>query len=291
MTSSRDVGVVLVHGGWTDGSSWSPLVPIQPHGSERPFFCVHAVSGNVLCYRALASRLGAQQPFYALQARGLEDGQEPQTDVAAMARDYVAAVRSVQSHGPYLLGGWSVGGLIAFEMARQLQAQGEEIRLLALFDTPAPNGEEESVDEASLLASFALNLGLSREQLQTAADAFSQAQTEDPLSFLLEYGKAARIIPSDLSLARLRQQFRVFNANVGVARSYKAAGPPANIALFRAAERPSGAGADATLGWARLGLKKIDVHDVPGDHLTMMREPFVSVLAARLADCLPRKGT
>ena len=69
----------------TDGSSWSPLVPIQSHGSKRPFFCVHAVSGNVLCYRTLAHHLGPQRPFYALQARGLEDGQEPQTNLAAMA--------------------------------------------------------------------------------------------------------------------------------------------------------------------------------------------------------------
>jgi amino acid adenylation domain-containing protein len=259
----------------TDGSSWSPLVPIQPQGSERAFFCVHAVSGNVLCYRTLAHRLGAQQPFYALQARGLEDGQEPQTDVEAMARDYVALVRSVQSHGPYLLGGWSMGGLIALEMARQLQAQGEEVEFLALFDTPAP-GEEEPLDEASLLASFALNLGLSPEQLQEAADAFSQAKTEDPLSFLLEYGKAASIIPQDMSLARLRQQFRVFNANLSAARSYRADDLSASITLFRATERSP---ADPTLGWGRLGLERLEVHDTPGDHLTMMREPAVSVLA------------
>jgi thioesterase domain-containing protein len=236
----------------------------------------------------LARRLGAQQPFYALQARGLEDGQEPQSDAEAMARDYVAAMRSVQSHGPYLLGGWSVGGLIAFEMARQLEAQGEEVRLLALIDTPAPNTEEESIDDASLLASFALNLGLSREQLQDAADAFSQTQTEEPLSFLLEYGKAASIIPPDMSLARLHQQFQVFNANVSVARSYRPDSLPASLTLFRAAERPPGT--DPTLGWNRLGLEKLAVYDVPGNHLTMMREPDVAVLAEKLAEELLSHG-
>jgi amino acid adenylation domain-containing protein len=271
----------------TDASSRSPLVPIQPHGSERPFFCVHPVSGNVLCYRALARRLGAQQPFYALQARGLDDDEEPRTQVEAMAGDYLEAVRAVQPHGPYLLGGWSIGGLIAFEMARQLQAQGEEVRLLALFDTKAPNaeGESEVFDDASLPASFALHLGLSPEQLQDAADALSQAQTEDYLSFMLEHAKAANIIPHDMSLARLRQQFRVFDANIRAARSYQPASLPAGIALFRAAERPPGAHADTTLGWSRLGLEKIEVHDAPGSHLTMMREPYVSVLAERLAEC------
>ena len=271
----------------TNRSNWSPLVLIQPHDSERPFFCVHAVSGNVLCYRTLAHRLGAQRPFYALQARGLEDGQEPQTDLAAMARDYVAAVRSVQSYGPYLLGGWSMGGLIAFEMARQLQAQGQEVEFLALFDTPAPNAEEEPMDEVSALASFALHLGLSREQIQAAANAFSEADTEDPLSFLLEYAKTASIVPHDLSLVHFRQQFDVFKANVSAARNYKAANLATNIALFRAAERSPDA--DRTLGWTSSGLENIEVHHVPGSHLTMMREPHVSVLAETLAECLATK--
>jgi len=263
----------------TDGPSWSSLVPIQPHGSERPFFCVHPVSGNVLCYRALARRLGAQQPFYALQARGIDDGQEPQTQVEAMAADYLEAVRTVQSHGPYLLGGWSMGGLIAFEMARQLQEQGVEVRLLALFDTKALNaeGESEVTDDGSLLASFGLHLGLSPEQLQDAADALSPAHTEDYLSLLLDHAKAASIIPHDMSLARFRQQFRVFDANVRAARSYQPKDLPAGIALFRAAERSSGS--DQTLGWENL-----KVYDTPGSHMTMMREPNVSVLAERLME-------
>src|SRR6185503_17654814 len=167
----ESLSIILRHE--TDASSWSPLVPIQPHGSKTPFFCVHPVSGNVLCYRELSRRLGAEQPFYALQARGLDDEQEPQTQIEAMAADYLEAVQAVQSHGPYLLGGWSMGGLIALEMARQLQAQGEEVQLLALFDTKAPDAEEESevIDDVSLLPSFALHLGLSPEQLQDAANA------------------------------------------------------------------------------------------------------------------------
>jgi thioesterase domain-containing protein len=204
-----------------------------------------------------------------------------------MAADYIAAIRMVQSLGPYLLGGWSIGGLIAFEMARQLEAQGEEVRLLAMFDTHAPNAEEsETSDDASLLASFALNLGVSPEQLQAAVDSFSQAQTEDPLSFLLDYAKATSVIPHDMSLARLRQQFHVFNVNVQAARSYQPGGLAASIALFRAVEGSPG---DPTLGWSRLGLENLEVHDAPGSHLTMLREPSVSVLAERLAECFATK--
>jgi thioesterase domain-containing protein/acyl carrier protein len=260
-----------------DESSPSPLVPIQPHGSESPFFCVHPVSGNVLSYRALARRLGVQQPFYALQARGLDDDQEPQTKIEAMAADYLEAVRTVQSHGPYLLGGWSMGGLIALEMARQLEAQGEEVRLLALFDIRTPDAEKESqaIDDDSLLPSFALHLGMSPEQLRDAADALSQSQTEDYLSFLLDRAKVASVVPHDMSLAHFRQQFRVFNANVRAALSYQPTRLSGRIVLFRAAERPPGA--DPTLGW-----ENIEVYDAPGNHLAMMREPFVSVLAEEL---------
>jgi thioesterase domain-containing protein len=105
----------------------------------------------------------------------------------------------------------------------------------------------------------------------------------------LEYGKAASIFPHDLSLARLQQQFRVFNANVSAARNYKAAKLAANVVLFRAEERSRNA--DATLGWSCSGFEEIEVHDVPGTHLTMMREPHVSVLAEKLSECLPQKGT
>jgi amino acid adenylation domain-containing protein len=273
----------------TDVTARSPLVPIQTRGSGRPFFCVHPVSGNVLCYRALARRLGARQPFYGLQARGLDDDDdEPQTQVEAMACDYLEAVRGVQPHGPYLLGGWSVGGLIAFEMARQLQAQGEEVRLLALLDTTAPNAQAGTkvIDDASLPASFALHLGLSPAQIQDVADALSEAQTEDYMSFMLERAKAANIIPHDMSLAHLRQRYRVFKANIDAARSYRPANYPVSVALFRAEERDSDTQTDATLGWSRLGLEHIEVYDTPGSHLTIMQEPYVSVLAERLAECI-----
>ena len=125
-----------------------------------------------------------------------------------------------------------MGGLIALEMARQLQAQGEEVQLLALFDTKAPDAEEEFavIDDASLLASFALHLGLSPEQIQDATDA----------SVLLEHAKAA------------------------------------NIALFRAAET-------SNLGWENL-----EVYNAPGSHMTILREPNVSVLAERLIHRLHR---
>ena len=118
--------------------SEQPLVPIQPQGSLPSFFCAHAVGGNVFSYVGLARRLGPTQPFYALQARGLMGTQEPHTRIEEMAADYIHAIRAAQESGPYMLGGWSMGGLIAFEMACQLQRQGQQVALVALFDSITP---------------------------------------------------------------------------------------------------------------------------------------------------------
>jgi non-ribosomal peptide synthetase component F/thioesterase domain-containing protein len=114
---------------------WSPLVTIQPSGSRPPFFCIHGGGGSVLIYRALSQRLGADQPFYGLESQGL-DGQRPLlTRIEDMAGLYVKQLRRVQPHGPYFLGGYCMGGTVALEMAQRLTAQGEDVALLALFDT------------------------------------------------------------------------------------------------------------------------------------------------------------
>lgn len=121
----------------TEGASpdWSPLVAIQPNGSRPPFFCMHGGGGNVLIYRELSRHLGIDQPFYGLQAQGL-DGERPcLTTIEEMASLYVKEIRRVQPMGPYYLGGYCMGGTVAYEMAQQLKAQGDEVALLALFDT------------------------------------------------------------------------------------------------------------------------------------------------------------
>jgi thioesterase domain-containing protein len=123
----------------------SVIVPIQPQGSRPPFFCVHPVGGGVFCYRALARHLGSEQPFYGLQARDLIRGQEPHADIETMAADYLEALRSVQPAGPYRLGGWSLGGVTAFEMAQQLRRQGQSVALLTLIDSVVPSLLDQSL--------------------------------------------------------------------------------------------------------------------------------------------------
>ena len=117
---------------------WSTLVPIQSAGERQPFFCVHGFGGGVLDYGELARRPGNDQPFFGLQARGLDGAAEPHASIESMAAHYVDAVRSLQPEGPYYLGGYCLGGVIAYEMARLLAAQGQTVGLLAILEGYAP---------------------------------------------------------------------------------------------------------------------------------------------------------
>jgi len=116
-------------------SGWSSLVPIQSEGSRPRFFCIHGAGGNVLIYRDLSQHLGPDQPFYGLQAQGLDGNSTPLTTIEEMATLYAKEIRRLQPHGPYFIGGYCMGGTLAYEVARQLSASGERIALLALFDT------------------------------------------------------------------------------------------------------------------------------------------------------------
>jgi phthiocerol/phenolphthiocerol synthesis type-I polyketide synthase E len=129
----------------TSVSGWSPLVGIQPNGSRPPFYCIHGAGGNVLIYRDLARHLGSEQPFYGLQAQGVDGSCAPLATIEEMATLYAKEIRKFQPHGPYFIGGYCMGGNLAYEVACRLRAAGEEIALLALFDsmnwtdTPLPS--------------------------------------------------------------------------------------------------------------------------------------------------------
>ncbi|CAM2068661.1 SDR family NAD(P)-dependent oxidoreductase [Sulfidibacter corallicola] len=107
-------------------------------GDRTPFFLVAGMFGNVLNLRHLAHLIGTDRKFFGLQARGLYGGDQPHENFEEMARDYLAEVRTVQPKGPYFIGGFSGGGITAYEMAQQLREQGEEVSLLVMLDTPIP---------------------------------------------------------------------------------------------------------------------------------------------------------
>lgn len=264
---------------WTP--SWSSLVPIQPHGTRPPFFCVHAHGGNVLNFNDLARHLGGDQPFFGLQAKGL-DGKEPKhTSVGEMAVDYLKEIREVQPVGPYLLGGYCFGGKVAFEMARQLREQGEKVALLAVIDAAAPGYRTSLPWGQRRLA-----------QLQFHWKKLREAPKEKKLEYLLEKGHIARAKAAKLvkTLARgglvptqpkpkREKRIKVYKPSVYPGKITVFAPTTSHSAYYRF---------ESHLGWTNLAAEGLEIHEIPGQVTAIISEPYVRELAEQLRGCIER---
>ncbi|MDJ1181649.1 amino acid adenylation domain-containing protein [Roseofilum sp. BLCC_M143] len=267
----------------SDVRSPSALVPIQASGELPPLFCVHPVGGNVLCYAELARHLGNNQPLYGLQSPGLSGEKEPLTKIEEMAAIYIEALQEIQPAGPYYLGGWSMGGVVAWEMARQLQLQGQEVALVALIDSYAPNAisEIEKTDEATLANSLAADLGgMFGLELPISADDIQQLQPEEQLQHIFAIAKRRNLLPPEVGIEQMRKLFEVFKANRVAVANYQPQPYSGRVVQF-CASLP-----EEDRGWRSLVTGELEVFVIPGDHYGMMRQPHVGVLAQKLGACL-----
>jgi thioesterase domain-containing protein/acyl carrier protein len=287
---------------WT--VAWSSLVEIQPGqpcefrqpaGSKPPFFCVHALGGNVLEYYDLARHLGEDQPFYGLQSQGLDGKRPPHTRVEDMAAHYITEMRELQPEGPYFIGGRSLGGMVAFEMAQQLRAQGQTIGLLALLDTYPSGYAKLFRNEATLRA--ALGRGVRRTKAHLAN--LRNLSLQEKLSYLIRKAKfAPRKMKSQVwrrvyqsyenlgrPLPRMLKDIKEFNSLA--VRDYAPQVYEGQVTLFWASAdlRTS---LDLVEGWRALAGGGIEVHEIPGSHVDIVKEPHVGELASKLGDCLKR---
>ncbi|WP_420718375.1 thioesterase domain-containing protein [Pyxidicoccus sp. MSG2] len=265
--------------------SQSALVPLRRGGPRTPFFCVHPVGGGVLAYLELSRRMHPEQPFYGLQS---PTGQESHDTLEAMATRYVDAIQEVQPHGPYLLGGWSMGGRVAYEMARQLQQRGETVALLAIIDARSHEdgqrleGAEALAREVFLFADHLSRLsGLNPE----AAGLLGQVDAEELKALLEDTPGAGADLPPQ-ALSELRALWRVFSLNLRASHAYLPGPYPGPLVLLRAAEGPR-EGLAEDLGWGALA-SKVEVHEVPGDHFSLIAPPHVEQVAERLRELLER---
>jgi thioesterase domain-containing protein len=278
---------------------YTHLVPMQSgsgsKGDKLPFFLVAGMFGNVLNLRHLAELVGSERPFYGLQARGLYGDHQPHETFEEMARDYIAELRTVQPHGPYLLGGFSGGGITAYEMARQLAAEGESVPLIVMLDTPLPKD-----DPLTLRDKLAIH---------------QQNWGKQGPKYALEWWKSKQAWKKQLAEREEKKKRQEtagsahdFHSHVieaafyGAVARYDLQAMPFHIALFRPRLRPAhqlGPGrainADRRRiyhdnGWAPF-VRRVEVFEMPGDHDSMVLEPNVRVLAARLRDSLDTAET
>jgi thioesterase domain-containing protein len=200
-----------------------------------------------------------------------------------MAECYAAALREVQPAGPYRVAGWSMGGVVAYEMARQLQTRGERVEVLALIDSISPirwAGESEP-DETGMVALFASDLARLQGLAIPEVD-LSGVDADGALALLLDLGRRAGLLPPGLEPGELRRLFDRFRAHRLAMTSYTPLPYTGEAHLFRAAGRVSRMEEeDPTLGWGELVNEGLKVSDLPGDHYSILREE-AATLAARL---------
>ncbi|MGB8509398.1 MAG: amino acid adenylation domain-containing protein [Pyrinomonadaceae bacterium] len=265
----------------------SPLVEIQTGNGKRPLFCVHGSGGSVLPYLDLAKQFGPERSFYAFQSQH-QDGEQTPADIEAMADIYVEALCGVQPEGPYLLSGWSMGGLVAYEMARRLQARGEKVELLALLDTSVPDPDERALrtDRAATLANFSRDLGIPAEYLALPWEYVAEQEPDEQLNYLLRQGVRARLFSPEMELTDLRRLFKLFQSHFSAMLNYEPQPLDCRIVLFSAREGLVGATREQSLGWHKIVSGPLEVYPTPGDHYTMLGKPNVEALARRLKACI-----
>jgi acyl transferase domain-containing protein/thioesterase domain-containing protein/acyl carrier protein len=265
------------------------LVPMHDgEGGERtPFFLVAGMFGNVLNLRHLARLLGTDRPFYGLQARGLYGDQAPHETFESAATDYIAEMRQVQPHGPYLLGGFSGGGITAYEIARQLEQAGETVSLLVMLDTPLPVGTPlKRIDKAIIKlaelrkggVAFLWNWAKQRIRWELDRLGNGPAEPDTPRTHQLNNEAIQAAFLRSLPLYQVHQ----WN---GTAMLFR---PPLDRqwqvtgGRWVSAEREY---LDADNGWTRY-MPKLRVLEVPGNHDSMVLEPNVRVMATLLRNCI-----
>ena len=277
------------------GGGELPLIfPLRYKGSRPPLFLVHPGGGNLMAYATLVKQLDEDQPLYGLRSRGLEEGEKPNWTIQEMARDYLAAIRTVRPTGPYRLGGWSLGGVIAFEMARQLEVAGEEVESLVLIDSQVPwlHDPERSMpgNELRIVQLFARDLGFPADRLPTP-DPEAQAGGEVAyLRQILETARAAGMLPKDLDLARMQQLYGIFRINLQALLEYRPESYGGRATLLRAGKRGvmDRVFGKKSYGWERVVRGGLEVREVPGTHYSMLRKPHVEKLVQEVERAIGR---
>jgi thioesterase domain-containing protein/acyl carrier protein len=285
----------------TAEEEWSSLVPLQTGGTLPPLFFVHSIGGEVYGYKALAKHLGADQPFYGIQARGLDGTQAPFRDMVTMAADYTEEVLRVQPHEPFLLGGYSLGGTIAFEMAQQLYSKGHRQIHVLILDEEAPgqgaSGFRSILNiarnfphwflhhvvrrpESELRESVRRNL---KKFARRIKQSFVKGVDSSPEAY--EAGLAGIIDITQLTEIHRKVDAALYEAWV----NYQPRIYPGRLMLFRTQAQPLFSGFGKDKGWSRLATEGVEVKFVPGNHNSMYEEPNARPLALEIKAYLEQR--
>jgi amino acid adenylation domain-containing protein len=271
--------------------TWESLVPIKPKGSKMPLYIVHGAGLNVLLFNALAMNMDEEQPVYGLQAKGLNGIDEPLDVMEEIAANYVDEIINHDPVGPYAVAGYSLGGLIAYEMAKQMLALGKDVKMLAMFDTYA---DQTQVYDPWLKKKLN-NALFFVKQLAYTPVLFLQDPKRTIQYKSREIGRRFQKIYKKVFPDKVKKKegFSAYTDDIherslAAQRNYLLT--PVNIAieLFRATKKTFYMDDFKFLGWRPYALKGVNVHDIPGEHNTIFAPPNDKQFAKVLQECLDK---
>jgi aspartate racemase len=279
----EELAAVIRQGGRT--GQWRSLVAIQPAGRRAPIFAVPGVGGNVLCYNDLARFMVPDQPLYGLQSRGLDGAEQPLTRIEDIAATFVQEIREVQPEGPYFLAGSCMGGVVAYEMAQQLRAAGQEVGLLILLETWPPVGTWGRLLRPGARLLTVLRLVQSR--LRLYAETWARLDGRQRVKYLM--GRMRMLGEMVAQRDMLRGDWSQFSqdvvnqANLIAYQKYQPRPYSGRVVFFLAEGRRVTPHQDRRLGWRQLIAGDLEIKTVPGDDSgLMLAEPHVQVLAREM---------
>lgn len=259
------------------------IVPLQVKGAKPPFFCMHGDTGRAIFF-SLAKRLGSDQPFYAVQCVGLDGKAAPLTTMEAMAAHYISEIRNIQPSGPYLLGGFCMGGALALEMAQQLQAAGEKVALVAMLDTHAPwmvrsTREASPYGLTTRLKDHYQNL---RKMPRNEVRKYLGMRVEN-VQFIIkrQLWELAYRVYKHKKAPLPKFLWDIESVNTHAFLEYKTQPYDGKVVMLVTDGTVSRFNCEH-LGWAHVPKDGLEIRRVPGLHDTIMNEPHIKPYAAAL---------
>lgn len=284
--SARRLAALLRDDQWRP--EWPALVPIRSGGSRPPVFLVHAIGGNVLSYGHLHSHLPADQPIYAFQATALKYGRMSSTSIEEVAAHYLAELRSVQPEGPYFLGGFSSGGVLAYEMAQQLLRAGQQVAIVLLFDShfeSSAMGWLRTFRFSATSRVIRTLLGNIRLLRRTGLKTFARSKTHNiSMNLRIVLFQCWNALARAVNAESPRDFLTVEEAFLLALDRYQPE-PYDSPAVLLRTEESAYCNPQSTTIWQRL-VPRLDIVNVDGDHDRMFQPPHVKALAATIAKYL-----
>ncbi|MFF7597669.1 amino acid adenylation domain-containing protein [Streptomyces mirabilis] len=270
----------------------SSVVPLRATGSRPPLFCIHPKNGTVFCFAGLAQTLEAERPVFGVQAHGLDPEVRPLESIEELAAAYLRDIVKVQPQGPYLLSGYSLGGTIAYELARQLAAQGREVASLIMLDSYPVLGDDsptlaefEAMDDAAFLVhQFGGALPVNEEHLRSLTP-------DARMLHLLDLAAEAGLESEHMDLKSMTRYVDIVRAHTRAALTYRPLPYSGPVLLLRCDDLGPDAGPDPRDNWSALIGESLIIQDVPGSHMTMLDPPNLTTVAAHISKYVADLGS